>query len=553
MRNELETLREGMIAHRIVTDERVRSCGRNLAEGSGAATLELNITSRTATFAGLCRCGNVHTCPVCATRIHSVRGDDAETFTNAWMSAGHGIAMMTVTLRHYERMALGSLRKGNRHGLVAVQHDAWMMAFGSLSGKNWQKLKHSYGLKGWARAWECTHSHAAGWHPHFHVLLFLDAPLSEEEARDFEARLRDRWGTAVKKAGGYQINEHGLKLDQAAAGDESKLARYLFKYADGQARFTSLAQEVTRGDRKKGRRGSRTPFQIAADAVAFLDSGDRRKGLRDRSIFQEYEAATYNLRSLYWSNGFRKVLAELVELEERTDAEIAAADEEGERVPVCGFPWATWHRHVLPVRGRVLELKQAAEKRGPAAVRALVESWGLVWGEDVWTPERTVREAQERAEAALIRTMARKVETDRKVAAQREARAAGGTGRSDRRDEVRAAAQQRQADQHRLDAEMDRDARQVASRNAGVQLATGQVAATQQAYLDGPQGERRKRWEDFTKALNTAHRVESAAIAAQRPEAAAFAEFKDRLRAARQDPERQAELEASLEKFRETG
>jgi hypothetical protein len=42
-----------------------------------------------------------------------------------------------------------------------------------------------------------------------------------------------------------------------------------------------------------------------------------------------------------------------------------------------------WYQHIVPVRGRRLELLKAAESGGVLAVQRLIAGWGLVWGRDV--------------------------------------------------------------------------------------------------------------------------------------------------------------------------
>jgi hypothetical protein len=280
--------------------------------------------------------------------------------------------MMTLTLRHYRRMPLGTLRKRARSGLVAVQHDAWITAFGMRAGKMWQRLQRAYGVEGYVRVWECTQG-GNGWHPHFHVLLFLAAPWEQEQADEFERAARARWVLAVEKAGGYRPNDKGCRVDLPKQGDAGQFGRYLFKNQDGKARFGKLGQELARSDLKTGRKGSRMPFEVAEGAANGVAD--------DVSLWHEYEDGAYGVRAMYWSNGMRAKLADVVDLDERSDEEIAAEEIGGETLAV--IPTETWHGHVVRYRGRALELLKAAEKSGGAGVRALVESWGLVWGRDV--------------------------------------------------------------------------------------------------------------------------------------------------------------------------
>jgi hypothetical protein len=325
-------------------------------------------------LSGVATCGKVHLCPVCSAKIRAARSEEIDTVTAAWQSAGHGLAMMTLTLRHYRRMPLGTTRKRERGGLVAVQHDAWIMAFGMRAGKMWRRLQDEHGVLGYVRVWECTQGEN-GWHPHFHVLLFTDRPWSVDRAAAFEAAASARWVRAVEKAGGYRPNDRGCKVDVPRPKDAQQFARYLFKNQDGKARFERWApgDELARADMKRGRKDSRAPFEVAEGAAAGLAD--------DVQLWHEYEYAAHGIRAMYWSNGLRALLAALVELDERSDEEIAAEEVGGEGVAL--IPAETWYRSVLRHRGRALQLLQAAESGGQNGVRALVTAWGLVWGRDV--------------------------------------------------------------------------------------------------------------------------------------------------------------------------
>jgi hypothetical protein len=331
-------------------------------------------------YAGLATCGKIHICPVCGPKIRAVRADAMDGYGAAWEGAGHALAMMTLTMRHYERQSLGTLRKGDRHGLVAAQHDAWILAFGDRAGKMWQRLMADHGIVGYVRAWEVTRGEN-GWHPHFHVLLWLERPWSADRAAAFEAAAFDRWSRALQRVGGYTVAEgRGLRVDTAAAGDSGVMARYLTKLQDGSAKFERVGQEMNRPDMKTGKRTSRTPFEILQ---AFADTGDAD----DLDLWLEYERGAFNVRALHWSRGMEARLNELVAVDTRTDAEIAAEEVGGE--PLALIPAETWHRAIVRHRGRSLALLRAAESLGQVGVRTLIESWGLVWGRDVLDPPET--------------------------------------------------------------------------------------------------------------------------------------------------------------------
>ncbi|MFD0449446.1 protein rep [Streptomyces indonesiensis] len=349
----------------------MKGCGRSAIAGGVGVVLN----GQTAHLSGVATCGKIHLCPVCSAKIRAARSEEIDTVTGAWQAAGHGLAMMTLTLRHYRRMPLGTTRKRERGGLVGVQHDAWITAFGVRAGKMWQRLQTDHGIVGYVRVWECTVGADHGWHPHFHVLLFTSRPWTRVRADAFEAAARPRWVRSVERAGGYRPNDKGLKVDVPRPEDAQQFSRYLFKNQDGKARFERWAPgaELARADLKQGRRASRMPFEVAEGAAAGLAD--------DVPLWREYEYAAHGIRAIYWSNGLRALLAELVELDDRTDDEIAAEEVGGTGVAL--IPAETWYAEVLRYRGRSLDLIRAAENGGVLAVQALIAEWGLVWGRDV--------------------------------------------------------------------------------------------------------------------------------------------------------------------------
>lgn len=365
------TLLEGL--QKVTKMRRLKGCRKWLAEGSGGATVMAGPGG--GSFAGLQTCGSVHICPVCGHKIRSHRAEEADRYVTAWQEAGHGIALWTLTMRHYKRMALGSLRKSDRHGLVAIQHDAFNRAFGArFVPRTWKKYLKRLGVVGTWRVWECT-AGDNGWHPHFHVLIFTEKQWGPDTAADFEGKAAQRWSKALVDAGGYRPSDRGCQVDVRAAEDPSGAAgKYLFKEQDGKPGFASLAHELADTGSKLARRGGRMPMEIAEGAVA----GDAD----DLDLWWEYERATHGLRLHYLTPGIRARLAELVDVDDRSDQEVA--EEEGERTPVAVFPAETWRTHVAGVQGRRLALLHAAEERYPVdVVERLVTSWGLQWGTDV--------------------------------------------------------------------------------------------------------------------------------------------------------------------------
>jgi len=280
--------------------------------------------------------------------------------------------MLTATFSHEKGDALAELV----NGLQAALSDMFR-------GASWKRLKEYLGIEHSLRGFEVTHG-PNGWHPHFHILLFLKGDAQSKlhvphsrwgmvrflEGSDTEfewvqkpnAKAREekrgqgwreatpwqwivaRWQSCVVKRLGKKRApscERGLKLKPANNG-----AAYLAKLG------LELADP---GGKKKGRRrGHRSAFELAAMLAA--SPSDKRL----RGAWLEYQNALSGKRHLVWSQVKMgrftvssyvaltkkdEVSDEVVvaasekrEVEEGTGAEGASAETQG---PCCvlSLPW----------------------------------------------------------------------------------------------------------------------------------------------------------------------------------------------------------------------
>jgi hypothetical protein len=176
-----------------------------------------------ASLLGLASC-NRRTCEFCGPRLLA---RDAEL-----VEAGvtrHGFErtlMLSLTVRHWPGLRLRVLRDG----LV----DSW----GALQRhRAFKDLLAPYGAQVFVRVVEVTHGEN-GWHPHYHVLLFLDrdvAELPRGELARIERALAEQWRAAVERTMGRAHRptlSSGVKLTACHRADyvtKLGLAEYLTK------------------------------------------------------------------------------------------------------------------------------------------------------------------------------------------------------------------------------------------------------------------------------------------------------------------------------------
>jgi hypothetical protein len=331
------------------TPERQRNCGV-VPVGS---QVEIRIKDGCAYYCGLETCGNIWQCPVCSAKIHHRRAAELRAALTNWATNGHAATLVTITVPHDLADPLSRLVEAER---VAWKH--------VTAGAAWQRLKRRLGIIGHIMALEFTWGDQNGWHPHYHVLLVHDEDLDAAAVVALHRHIQARLAAACGDSGLREPDQlHAVRIDANVSGTAA--GAYLAKGGNW-----TLAEEMTRGDLKTSRTGSRTPFQILAD---YYQTGDTR----DRDLWREYSSVTRSLAAVRWSRGLRVLMLGTAALLEKTDVELAAEDVEGELVTCLEV--AVWSR--LRLAGLDHTLLVAAERGGLAAIGALIRQAGC--GQDL--------------------------------------------------------------------------------------------------------------------------------------------------------------------------
>lgn len=347
-----------------------------------------------AAITGVCRCNNVHLCVWCGSRILAVRASNAQAMADGLAAAGYGLYLGTNTLRHFERMAFGSNRKGERFGLISVLHDGWRGAYGS-AGRKWRDLRDEYGVIGYERAYEDTWGPRTGFHLHWHALWVTAVPLDEDGVTEFRRALAVAWADSVRASGGYAVSlrcdrpncpcggeGHGTDLRALTDGEEGETARYLYK--DGDKGTAKIGLELSGQEFKSARADGRlSPWQLGDAAAAELAATGTAGVFTEK--YRERERGIFGVRKQYRTQNLNRLVKKL-EIPQDTRTENEITDESGGLVPILVIPSGTWYRHIARVPGRRLDLVKVAEAHGVSGVRLLIESWGLRWGIDVFDP-----------------------------------------------------------------------------------------------------------------------------------------------------------------------
>lgn len=272
---------------RLLPDSRTAKCLRYIQPNNKAVEVWRSNERSSAHFAGLQVCSSVWACPVCAAKISERRRSELLHAMNLHESSGGQVLLLTLTNPHTITDDLPAMLK------------AQAKAMSRFSGtKAAQRLWSSIDCVGTVRACEVTHG-ANGWHPHFHLLLFVRSGL---DLLELQSSFYTLWENCCRLAGLPKPSEqHGVKLD-----DGKQAARYVTKGLWG------LDSEMTKGHIKKAKSGGRSPFDLLR---SYLSDSDKQAA----ALFVEYANAFKGKRQLVWSKGLKALFS----VEEASDEETA--------------------------------------------------------------------------------------------------------------------------------------------------------------------------------------------------------------------------------------
>lgn len=280
----------------ITTVPRIAKCGHVLVDRLPSVHLVKDQEGRTR-YQGVLTCGNIWICPECSARLGAQRAKKLSHYVTAWMRSGKQVLFLTLTMPHDYADTLDASASTIQKAFTRL-----------LSGRRWQELKAKYAIQGFVRALEVTLG-ASGWHPHMHVLLFLERRLNQADRDALHASLFEVHSQFVTKAGFRAPDIRNCPLKIVA---HERVGDYVGKVA--------AAHELTSSHTKQARRGGRTPFQLLGDALEHREPADLAR-------WREWEEVMHGRRQLTWSRGLearlRAMAADLIE-EERRKREVTA-------------------------------------------------------------------------------------------------------------------------------------------------------------------------------------------------------------------------------------
>jgi hypothetical protein len=320
------------VVGRLLPESRTSKCMRWQVPGQ-QTSIHLSTEHRRAFFSGLQVCASVWACPVCAAKISERRRVELVSAIATAKAMSLQVHLLTLTVPH----GLGD----DVRVVLARILEAWKK---TTHGRAGQGIRAAFQIRGMIRALEVTHG-KNGFHPHLHVLVFSAGSHSPQ---DFQSAFSPLWQKVCIAAGlSSPSDEHGCKVS-----DGSYAARYASKWG--------LESEMTKNHLKKGKSGSRSPWDFLRDVFEKRDSHEK-----SAALFRVYAAAFKGRRQLVWSVGLRDLLGLGVVA---TDEEIADQIQD-EAVVLAQITPEEWSA-ILRTKSECLIL-EIAEKRPEKLAYAL--------------------------------------------------------------------------------------------------------------------------------------------------------------------------------------
>ena len=315
---------------------RVCGCGKWRIDKEMPVGVQFDALQGVARYHNLQYCGSVWVCPDCSYKISQERKKELAEAMKGCRDKGLHVAMLTLTVPHY----LGDDLKTLLKKMSKAKHSLW------TNRNSREYLADQFPMVGHITATEVKYSDNNGFHPHFHILCFLDKQYAAEDLQTIESELYELWADKCVKSGlGRPNRRNGIDL-KMGSNNEDMLADYISKWG--------MAEEMTQAHLKVGKKNmsSLTMWEVLELAQMEASTKDKYS-----YIFKTYAESFKGRRQLFWSKG----LKELLKIEVKDDEEIANKEEENTEIYDAMFlsPQDWWTICYHKIRAEFLELVES--------------------------------------------------------------------------------------------------------------------------------------------------------------------------------------------------
>jgi hypothetical protein len=289
-------------------------------------------------YRNLQTCKSVWLCPCCSGKISEKRRVEVLKAMKGHKRNGGKMYLLTLTLPHRVNQSLKTVLTGLKGAFRSFKQDRLYR----------EGFKVESGFVGDIYSLEATYGEN-GWHPHLHILLFLDKKIDMKAA---EAKLLEVWQKVVVSKGFNEPNEHGLRLE----GGE-KAANYISKWG--------LEHEMTKSHDKEACKGY-APFDLLRVICGIYEGRDGMTPAKAEELFREYGKTMKRKHQLEWSRGLKALFG----INEKTDEEIIE-DVDAETTRFAEIPLPTWG--IILSAGRRAEVLAVCHKGKDAFYDYMIE------------------------------------------------------------------------------------------------------------------------------------------------------------------------------------
>lgn len=187
--------------------------------GHAHANVSLTVKANGDTSAtGISTCGRVWECAYCAESKQMLRRASLRASLTKWLSSGRAVIHVTVTVPHRRSDDLAMV-------LNLLERARTKM----LSGGARARLLAPHGVLAVDWTLEVTFNESDGWHPHLHMLFYLDKEVDGAGLDRLHADVAEAWFKAVRRSAERPVRPSRRAVHMRLVDDADRAAAYVTK------------------------------------------------------------------------------------------------------------------------------------------------------------------------------------------------------------------------------------------------------------------------------------------------------------------------------------
>jgi hypothetical protein len=183
-------------ARKILDGERTQHCFYNRVDKNDGVGVTFNKFRNKANYTNVMRCANAWGCPVCAAIISEHRKNEVKEAMDWGKKQGGSVLLLRLTVPHYSDTDIKQLKKDLKK--------AYSKFFKGVRAS--KDMFERWQIKHYISCFEITHG-INGFHPHYHVLLFVPYSLGKQSLPGIKQDMYKVWKDCCLKSGLDEPNE----------------------------------------------------------------------------------------------------------------------------------------------------------------------------------------------------------------------------------------------------------------------------------------------------------------------------------------------------------